>query len=259
MAKGRPAGLRLETAERGQIEFQQGSLDDLLSLDHRARQVWDYVEGLDLSRLYAPGSDDGVVERPSCDRSGDPGVVMALRDAGRGGQRADVGPSVPVGCGLSVAARRGDGELPHLVGLPDRGGSGAEQASVEFDGGADLLGCGAGRHAGGRRHEASGGGEPGHVPPQRAAGDAGAGGLRSARANGGGGPRRPRGGAAPDARPAACRRRRTGSGGWRRPDGRKPRSSASARSSGRSSGARRSPRTAIRRRAPRPSIRRRGS
>ena len=53
MAKGRPAGLRLETAERGQIEFQQGSLDDLLSLDHRARQVWDYVEGLDLSRLYA--------------------------------------------------------------------------------------------------------------------------------------------------------------------------------------------------------------
>lgn len=52
MAKGRPAGLRLETAERGQNEFRQGCLDDLLSLDHRARQVWDYVEGLDLSRLY---------------------------------------------------------------------------------------------------------------------------------------------------------------------------------------------------------------
>ena len=52
MAKGKPAGLRLETAERGQIEFQQGSLDDLLSPDHRARQVWDYVEGLDLGVLY---------------------------------------------------------------------------------------------------------------------------------------------------------------------------------------------------------------
>ena len=52
MAKGRPAGLRLETAVRTQIEFQQSSLDDLLSSDHRARQVWDYVEELDLSALY---------------------------------------------------------------------------------------------------------------------------------------------------------------------------------------------------------------
>src|SRR5258708_25775741 len=52
MAKGRPAGLRLETAERRQNELQQTCLDDLLSSDHRARQVWEYVEGLDLSLLY---------------------------------------------------------------------------------------------------------------------------------------------------------------------------------------------------------------
>jgi transposase len=52
MAKGRPAGLRLETAERGQTKFEQTSLDDLLGPDHRARQVWDYVEGLDLGVLY---------------------------------------------------------------------------------------------------------------------------------------------------------------------------------------------------------------
>src|SRR5258708_37528508 len=52
MAKGRPAGLRLETAERRQNEFQQTCLDDLLASDHRARQVWEYVEGLDLSLLY---------------------------------------------------------------------------------------------------------------------------------------------------------------------------------------------------------------
>jgi len=52
MAKGRPPGLRLETAVRTQIEFQQSSLDDLLAPDHRARQVWDYVEELDLSLLY---------------------------------------------------------------------------------------------------------------------------------------------------------------------------------------------------------------
>jgi transposase len=52
MAKGKPAGLRLETAVRTQIEFQQSSLDDLLSSDHRARQVWEYVEELDLRELY---------------------------------------------------------------------------------------------------------------------------------------------------------------------------------------------------------------
>src|SRR6266702_3884937 len=52
MAKGRPAGLRLETAERKQMEFQQSCLDDLLASDHRAREVWDYVEALDLSELY---------------------------------------------------------------------------------------------------------------------------------------------------------------------------------------------------------------
>jgi transposase len=52
MAKGRPTGLRLETAERKQIEFQQSCLDDLLASEHRARQVWDYVEELDLSELY---------------------------------------------------------------------------------------------------------------------------------------------------------------------------------------------------------------
>lgn len=75
MAKGRPAGLRLETAERGQIEFRQGCLDDLLSLDHRARQVWDYVEGLDLSRLY--GRVQTTVSssgRPAID----PAILMSL-------------------------------------------------------------------------------------------------------------------------------------------------------------------------------------
>ena len=75
MAKGKPAGLRLETAERGQIEFQHGSLDDLLSPDHRARQVWDYVEGLDLWVLY--GRVRTTVQstgRPATD----PAILMSL-------------------------------------------------------------------------------------------------------------------------------------------------------------------------------------
>jgi transposase len=75
MAKGKPVGLRLETAERGQQEFQQSSLDDLLSPDHRARQVWDYVEGLDLGVLY--GRVRTTVQstgRPAID----PAILMSL-------------------------------------------------------------------------------------------------------------------------------------------------------------------------------------
>lgn len=75
MARGRPAGLRLETAERRQIEFQQSSLDDLLSADHRAREVWDYVEELDLSGFYAR-------VRTTVQASGrpaiDPAILVAL-------------------------------------------------------------------------------------------------------------------------------------------------------------------------------------
>ena len=75
MAKGKPVGLRLETAERSQVEFQQSSLDDLLSADHRARQVWDYVEGLDLGVLY--GRVRTTVQstgRPAID----PAILMSL-------------------------------------------------------------------------------------------------------------------------------------------------------------------------------------
>jgi len=75
MAGGKLAGLRLETAERGQSEFQQSSLDDLLSLDHRARQVWDYVERLDLGVLY--GRVRTTVQstgRPAID----PAILMSL-------------------------------------------------------------------------------------------------------------------------------------------------------------------------------------
>lgn len=75
MAKGRPIGLRLETAERGQKKWDESCLDDLLGADHLARQVWDYVEGLDLGVLYG-----GV--RTTVQSSGrpaiDPAILMAL-------------------------------------------------------------------------------------------------------------------------------------------------------------------------------------
>jgi transposase len=75
MARGRPAGLRLETAERRQVEFQQSCLDDLLAADHRAREVWDYVEGLDLSVFYGRvQTTDRSSGRPAID----PAILVAL-------------------------------------------------------------------------------------------------------------------------------------------------------------------------------------
>ena len=44
---------RLRRAQRDQIVMRNLALDALLPEDHRARIVWQYVEGLDLSPLYA--------------------------------------------------------------------------------------------------------------------------------------------------------------------------------------------------------------
>jgi transposase len=75
MAKGRRAGLRIATAERGQVTWDQICLDDLLSAEHRARQVWAYVEMLDLSALYNRiGAVEGEAGRPPID----PAILMAL-------------------------------------------------------------------------------------------------------------------------------------------------------------------------------------
>jgi len=75
MSIGRRAGLRLATADRGQVTFEMSCLDDLLSEDHRARQVWGYVEGLDLSGLYGSiKSVSGGAGR----RGIDPAVLMTL-------------------------------------------------------------------------------------------------------------------------------------------------------------------------------------
>src|SRR3954468_6863546 len=75
MAKGRKAGLRLETAVRDQVGFEVASLDELLPKEHRAREVWTYVEGLDLSEFYDKvRSVVGGPGRPGVD----PAVVTAL-------------------------------------------------------------------------------------------------------------------------------------------------------------------------------------
>jgi transposase len=69
---GRP---RLRTANRQQIVFRAAPLDALLPQDHPARIIWDYVEGLDLSPLYA--RIKAVAGRPGR-APADPKILMAL-------------------------------------------------------------------------------------------------------------------------------------------------------------------------------------
>jgi len=69
---GRP---RLRCAERHQVVMQVASLDSLLPEDHRARLVWEYVEGLDLRRLY---EQVRAVEGRAGRDAIDPRILMAL-------------------------------------------------------------------------------------------------------------------------------------------------------------------------------------
>jgi len=70
-----PGRARVRRAERHQVVIQVASLDSLLPEDHRVRLVWEYVEGLDLSRLYeAIGSVEGRAGRDAID----PRILMAL-------------------------------------------------------------------------------------------------------------------------------------------------------------------------------------
>jgi transposase len=66
---------RLRHAVRNQIEFQECSLDELLSEEHEARIVWNYVCGLDLSELHAriQAVENGPGQAPA-----DPRILVAL-------------------------------------------------------------------------------------------------------------------------------------------------------------------------------------
>jgi transposase len=66
---------RLRHAVRDQIEFRQCSLDELLSAEHEARIVWNYVCGLDLSALYAAIQ---AVEQGPGQAPADPRILMTL-------------------------------------------------------------------------------------------------------------------------------------------------------------------------------------
>ena len=66
---------RLQRPNRAQVELRPVDLEGLLPADHRARIVWDFVEGLDLTPLYAEiKAVEGHAGRPPID----PAILMAL-------------------------------------------------------------------------------------------------------------------------------------------------------------------------------------
>jgi transposase len=68
-------GRRYLTADRLQTGWDHVCLDDLLGEDHRARQVWAYVEGCDLTALYGKiGALEGGPGRAAID----PAILMSL-------------------------------------------------------------------------------------------------------------------------------------------------------------------------------------
>jgi transposase len=69
------AAPRVQRPHRAQLEFRPVDLESLLPADHRARIVWEFVEGLDLSALYAEiRAVEGGAGRPAID----PAILMAL-------------------------------------------------------------------------------------------------------------------------------------------------------------------------------------
>jgi transposase len=66
---------RYQEADRGQLRWDMVDLESQLALDHRARVVWAYVRGLDLSAFYARiRAREGEPGRPPPD----PKVLLAL-------------------------------------------------------------------------------------------------------------------------------------------------------------------------------------
>jgi len=69
------ASPRVLRPNRAQLELRPSDLESLLPEDHRARAVWEFVEGLDLSPLYGRiRSVEGHAGRPAID----PAILMAL-------------------------------------------------------------------------------------------------------------------------------------------------------------------------------------
>src|SRR6185369_7773746 len=70
-----PSQARVVRANRAQVLLQPTDLESLIPADHRARGVWEFVQGLDLSSFYeAIESVEGRAGRPAID----PAILLTL-------------------------------------------------------------------------------------------------------------------------------------------------------------------------------------
>ena len=65
---------RVLRPNRAQLELRPSDLESLLSEDHRARAIWEFVEGLDLSSYGEIRAVEGHAGRPAID----PAILVAL-------------------------------------------------------------------------------------------------------------------------------------------------------------------------------------
>ena len=73
--KNERAAVRVSVPQRHQIQWRPAALDELVPSDHRVRLVWQYVDTMDLSALYARiRAVPGEVGRPGID----PRILLAL-------------------------------------------------------------------------------------------------------------------------------------------------------------------------------------
>ena len=99
------AKARYLEVDRAQLRWDVVDLESLLVSDHRARIVWAFVEGLELSAFYAPvKAREGEPGRPP--RSEGCAGAVVVRDLGGGGsarhldRRASAMPRI-AGCGAA--------------------------------------------------------------------------------------------------------------------------------------------------------------
>ena len=102
------------------FELRAVDIDSLIGQDHPVRVIWGYVEGLDLSLLEDRIRGREAHSGPSPDCAAASVGVVALRHQRGRWQRAGAGAAVREPRRVSLAVRRGVGELSHAGGLPGR-------------------------------------------------------------------------------------------------------------------------------------------
>ena len=103
--------------QRNQIELRPVDLEATLAPEHPARNVWAFVEGLDLSALY---TDIGSVEGHAGRAAIDPRILMALwlyATIDGVGSAREIRAADTVARRLSLDLRRGEREPSHAVGF----------------------------------------------------------------------------------------------------------------------------------------------